>query len=174
MNTLYTLINEFGVEDIPLRNETIKSWLGETNVAHFLQRLNKEPSYKQIRSEYKGCISLFGLAKLIDSKRKKPKDEVMETTMNSTTLSLLAQFGSAIIPFTDVVEKYIEVSYDTAIKQVKAGDIELNIFRLGNRQSSPYLVHVDDLSALLEKKRKNAMKSLKECAQELASARGKR
>ncbi len=70
MNTLYTLINEFGVEDIPLRNETIKSWLGETNVAHFQQRLNKEPSYKQIRSEYKGCISLFGLAKLIDLKRK--------------------------------------------------------------------------------------------------------
>lgn len=94
--------------------------------------------------------------------------------MNSITLSLLAQFGSAIILFTDVVEKYIEVSYDTAMKQVKAGDIELNIFRLGNRQSSPYLVHFDDLSPLLEKKRKNAMESLKECAQELASARRKR
>ncbi|WP_353681580.1 pyocin activator PrtN family protein [Alteromonas sp.] len=47
------------------------------------------------------------------------------------------------------------------MKQVKAADIELNIFRLGNPQSSPYLVHVDGLSALLEKKRKKAMNSHK-------------
>lgn len=172
MNTLYNLINEFGAEAISLRHETIKRWLGETNVAHFQQRLIKEPCYKQIRAEQKDCISLFGLANLIDQKRSNSKNDILETSMNSTTLSLIAQFGSAIIPFTDVVEKYIGISYDSAIRQIKAGDLRLNIFRLSDRQKAPYLVHVDDLSSLLETKRAEAMTSLQECAAQLALTRG--
>ena len=92
--------------------------------------------------------------------------------MNNTTISLLAQFGSAIIPFAEVVEKYIGISYDTAIRQIKAGDLRLNIFRLSDRQKAPYLVHVDDLSSLLEMKRAEAMSSLQDCAAQLAITRG--
>lgn len=172
MNTLYSLINEFGAEAISLRNETIRGWLGETNVARFQQRLVNESCYQQIRAEQKDCISLFGLANLIDQKRNNSKNDIQETTMNSTTLSLLAQFGSAIIPFADVVEKYIGISCETAIRQIKAGDLRLNIFRLSDRQKAPYLVHVDDLSSLLEMKRAEAMSSLQDCAAQLALTRG--
>ncbi len=86
MSTLYSLINEFGAEAISLRNETIRGWLGETNVARFQQRLINDPCYRQIRAEQKDCVSVFGLVNLIDQKRNNLKNDILEATMNSTTL----------------------------------------------------------------------------------------
>ena len=172
MQTLLWLYNQFGTEYVSTKNEVLRHWLGETNEVSFQQRLRNEAGYVYLRSNSFKVVSLTGLANLIDVKRTTLSKKPLETTMNNTTISLLAQFGSAIIPFAEVVEKYIGISYDTAIRQIKAGDLRLNIFRLSDRQKAPYLVHVDDLSSLLEMKRAEAMSSLEDCAAQLALTRG--
>tara|TARA_R110001606_G_scaffold43195_2_gene114279 strand:- start:967 stop:1245 length:279 start_codon:yes stop_codon:yes gene_type:complete len=92
--------------------------------------------------------------------------------MNNTTLSLFATFGSAIIPFKDIVDKYLGITYDNALKQVKSGDLPLKIFRITSRQKAPYLVHIDDLSQLFEKKRLAAQNEMKERGKDLRALRG--
>ncbi|GAC23495.1 hypothetical protein GMES_1196 [Paraglaciecola mesophila KMM 241] len=92
--------------------------------------------------------------------------------MNNTTLSLFATFGSAIIPFRDIVDKYLGITYDNALKQVKSGDLPLKIFRITSRQKAPYLVHIDDLSQLIENRRLAAQNKTKKYGKALISARG--
>ncbi|WP_226990254.1 pyocin activator PrtN family protein [Paraglaciecola mesophila] len=161
MKTLLLLGNQFGANDISIDNEALKYWLGETNKAQFQSRLRKDCSYIQLRSAMADKVSIFGLAELIDKKRSFQQDRA-EPPMENITLSLLANFGSVIIPFKDIVDKYFNISFDTAVSQAKAGYISLDIFRLTNRQKAPYLVHVDDLSQLLQSKRQEASDNLYE------------
>ena len=159
LKTLLLLGNQFGANDISIDNEALKYWLGETNKAQFQSRLRKDCSYIQLRSALADKVSIFGLAKLIDKKRNLQQDWA-EPSMQNTTLSLLANFGSVIIPYQDIVDKYFNISFDAAVNQAKAGYISLDIFRLTNRQKAPYLVHVNDLSQLLESKRQDATDNL--------------
>ena len=75
----------------------------------------------------------------------------------NTTLLLLAQFGQADIPLSQVAEHYLGLSERKASDMASRCKLPFPAYKAGSNKS-PWLVRVTDLAAYLDKAREQAGK----------------
>ncbi len=161
LKTLNLLFSEFGLEQVPISNIQIK-YFGENNKLKFEKMLKSKPELQILQGTSKQVISLFGLANLIEKKRNHSIKNKEVSKMVTTRLGLLEQFGSSIIHLTDIADQFFPFSYDVTVKKINSGELALNAFKMMSSQKAPFLVHIDDLVALMEERREDSRKALGE------------
>jgi hypothetical protein len=66
---------------------------------------------------------------------------------------LLAQFSNRVlIPVDELAEPYLGLSIATAKRRAKTNDLPFPVFRMGNSQKSPFVVHLHDLVRFIDKR----------------------
>jgi len=78
--------------------------------------------------------------------------------MNMTTIALMTQFNTAMIPLSDMCEEYLGCKPRTANAKAAANTLELTPIRLGSRKS-PLVVPVWLLAELIDKRIEEAKKN---------------
>ena len=73
----------------------------------------------------------------------------------STESRLLAQYGTSAIPLARIAQDLLGLSPDKAARQARLCQLALSPFRLGS-QKAPWLVHVSDLAAYIDREREAA------------------
>jgi hypothetical protein len=73
-----------------------------------------------------------------------------------TEFLLLAQFEKPVVALEDICEEYFACKRHTAIQKAKAGTLDVNAFQLGESNKSPWMVHISDLAAMIDKRRDKA------------------
>lgn len=74
-----------------------------------------------------------------------------------TEFLMLAFFGKAIVPLSDICEEYFGCSIQTAAIKAKAGSLPVPAFKVGNSQKSVWLVNVIDLAKMFDDYRSQAI-----------------
>ncbi|EAR5802884.1 pyocin activator PrtN family protein [Salmonella enterica] len=78
----------------------------------------------------------------------------------NTVFLLMAEFGTATIPLSQIAERYLGMKPSTADKKAGAGDLPIPTFRIGDSQKAPRMVHVRDLAEFIDTRRKEAKEEL--------------
>ena len=73
----------------------------------------------------------------------------------NTVFLLLAQYGTAAIPLSRVASDFLGLSPAKAARLAGSRQLAVPAFRLGS-QKAPWLVHVSDLAAYLDREREAA------------------
>ncbi|MBP1131320.1 hypothetical protein JOE25_002900 [Serratia sp. PL17] len=81
----------------------------------------------------------------------------------NTMFLLIAEYEKSNIPLSEIAEPYLGLKPSTAEQKAAEGKLPIATFRVGNTQKSPRLVHVEDLAALIDQRRKEAKEELERC-----------
>ncbi|CAI1502043.1 Pyocin activator protein PrtN [Serratia grimesii] len=81
----------------------------------------------------------------------------------NTMFLLMAEYEKSNIPLSEIAEPYLGLKPSTAEQKAAEGKLPIATFRVGNTQKSPRLVHVEDLAALIDQRRKEAKEELERC-----------
>lgn len=79
------------------------------------------------------------------------------TVTVSSFFALMAEFGTAEIPLESVCDKYFGLDYKTALRRAPAQQLPVPVYKVGS-QKSTWLVSAQDLAALIDKQRGEALK----------------
>lgn len=74
----------------------------------------------------------------------------------NTSFLLLAEFETTLIPLSGIAEKYLGMKPSTAENKARTGELPFPTLRIGESQKSPRMVHVEDLAAFIDRRRKEA------------------
>ena len=74
----------------------------------------------------------------------------------NTRFLLLAEFETTLIPLSGIAEKYLGMKPSTAENKARTGELPFPTLRVGESQKSPRMVHVEDLAAFIDLRRKEA------------------
>lgn len=159
VKTLTLLFNQYGAENITFKQAQLD--LFNITKKNKLEKLIKENNELSAALDDSGkSFSLYGLAHLIDRKRNLNKYKTEGNTMLNTKIGLYEFYGTAIIDFDDIREAHLGCSHDVATRKIKSGELPLVTFRLTDSQKGKLLVHVDDLTELVELQRMRARKEI--------------
>lgn len=81
----------------------------------------------------------------------------------NTMFLLMAEFEISTILLYSISERYLGMKPSTADKKASAADLPIPTFRMGNTQKAPRMIHVNDLAAVIDKRRKEAKKEFEHC-----------
>jgi hypothetical protein len=76
---------------------------------------------------------------------------------------LMAEYEKSNIPLSEIAERYLGLKPATAEQKAAEGRLPIATFRVGNTQKAPRLVHIEDLAALIDLRRKEAKEELERC-----------
>ena len=79
----------------------------------------------------------------------------------NTAFLLLAQYGKADVPLSDVASDYLGMTQKEANTRAKRAALPFPAYRVGSNKS-PWLVRVTDLAAYLDAEREKAARDWKE------------
>lgn len=78
----------------------------------------------------------------------------------NTTFLLMAEFETAVIPLSEIAEKYLGMRPATAENKALTGQLSLPTFRVGDTQKAPRMVHISDLAEHIDRRRAEAKMEL--------------
>lgn len=81
----------------------------------------------------------------------------------NTMFLLMAEYEKSNIPLSEIAERYLGLKPATAEQKAAEGKLPIATFRVGNSQKAPRLVHIEDLAALIDLRRKEAKEELERC-----------
>ncbi|MFJ3266781.1 pyocin activator PrtN family protein [Serratia proteamaculans] len=81
----------------------------------------------------------------------------------NTMFLLMAEYEKSNIPLSEIAERYLGLKPATAEQKAAEGRLPIATFRVGNTQKAPRLVHIEDLAALIDQRRKEAKEELERC-----------
>ncbi|AKE12895.1 pyocin activator PrtN family protein [Serratia liquefaciens] len=78
----------------------------------------------------------------------------------NTTFLLMAEYETAVIPLSQIAEKYLGMRPATAENKALIGQLSIATFRVGDTQKAPRMVHISDLAEHIDQRRAEAKKEL--------------
>lgn len=82
---------------------------------------------------------------------------VKQFNLSITHHLLLAQFGNRVLTsIEEIAEDYLGLAISTVKKRAWDGSLPFPVFRMGESQKSPWLVHIDDLAQYIDQQVKIA------------------
>ena len=169
MKTLTLLYNQYGAEVVTYKQAQL-DFFNVTNKKKFGELIKSSSELSAALDDPGKNFSLYGLAHLIDRKRNLSTYKTEGNTMLNTRIGLYEFYGTAIIDFDDIRQEHLGCSHDVATRKIKSGELPLVTFRLADSQKSKLLVHVDDLTELVELQRKRARNAIQKNLNKFAEA----
>ncbi len=88
----------------------------------------------------------------------------------NTVFLLLAEFNTAVIPLSDMSEKYFGMKAESAERKAATCKLPIPTFRAGDTQKAPRMVHIQDLANYIDQQRKEGIE-LYQCMQKGTTTR---
>ncbi len=77
----------------------------------------------------------------------------------NTLFLLMSHYGKPTVPLADICNEYFGMSEHTAAVKAKSNQLPIPVFRLANSNKSPLMIHLEDLSKLIDERKQKAQEA---------------